>query len=51
MKMEKLYEKALLKWGWDWLPSTPPGTYLEPFDSFKLKMESDKGFYNKVVNG
>ena len=47
--MDKLYEKALLKFGWNWLPGTPAGTYLESFDVFKRKMESDKEFYNKVI--
>ena len=48
-KLEKLYEQALLKLGFNWLPGTPPGTYLHSFDEFKQKMESDKEMYNKVV--
>ena len=48
-KLRKLYEQALLEWGWNWLPATPPGTYLHSFDEFKQKMESDKELYNKVV--
>ena len=48
-KLEKLYERALLKWGFNWLPATPPGTYLHSFDEFKQKMESDNEFYNRVV--
>lgn len=47
-KLEKLYEQALMKWGFNWLPATPPG-YLHSFDEFKQKMESDNEFYNKVV--
>ena len=48
-KLRKLYEQALLEWGWNWLPATPSGTYLHSFDEFKQKMESDKELYNKVV--
>jgi hypothetical protein len=48
-KLEKLYEQSLMKWGFNWLPATPPGTYLHSFDEFKQKMESDNEFYNKVV--
>jgi len=48
-KLEKLYEQSLMKWGFNWLPGTPPGTYLHSFDEFKQKMESDKEMYNKVV--
>ena len=48
-KLEKLYGQALMKLGFDWLPATPPGTYLHSFDEFKQKMESDNEFYNKVV--
>ena len=48
-KLEKLYEQALMKWGFNWLPATPPGTYLHSFDEFKQKMESDKEIYTKVV--
>jgi hypothetical protein len=48
-ELEKLYELALLKWGFNWVPATPPGTYLHSFDEFKLKMESDKELYNKVI--
>jgi len=47
--MEELYVKALLKWGFNWLPATPPGTYLHSFNEFKLKMESDKELYKKVI--
>ena len=47
-KLEKLYEQALMKWGFNWLPATPPG-YLHSFDEFKQKMESDEELYNKVV--
>jgi hypothetical protein len=48
-KLEKIYEQALMKWGFNWLPATPPGTYLHSFNEFKQKMESDNEFYNKVV--
>ena len=48
-KLEKLYEQSLMKWGFDWLPATPPDGYLNSFDEFKQKMESDNEFYNKVV--
>jgi len=48
-ELEKLYERALLKWGFNWLPATPPGTYLHSFDEFKQKMESDEELYNKIV--
>ena len=48
-KLEKLYVQALIKWGFDWLPATPPGTYLHSFDEFKQKMKSDKELYDKVV--
>jgi len=27
-ELEKLYELAILKWGFNWVPATPPGTYL-----------------------
>ena len=47
-KLEKLYEQALMKWGFNWLPATPPG-YLHSFDEFKHRMESDNEFHNKVV--
>jgi hypothetical protein len=47
--LKKLYEQSLMKWGFNWLPATPPGTYLHSFDEFKQKMESDNEFYNKVV--
>ena len=36
--LEKLYEQSLMKWGFDWLPATPPGTYLHSFDEFKQKI-------------
>ena len=48
-ELEKLYEQSLMKWGFDWLPTTPPDGYLNSFDEFKQKMESDNEFYNKVV--
>jgi hypothetical protein len=48
-KLEKLYEQALMIWGFNWLPTTPPDGYLNSFDEFKQKMESDNEFYNKVV--
>ena len=38
-KLEKLYEQSLMKWGFNWLPATPPGTYLHSFDEFKQKMD------------
>ena len=48
--MERLYEQALLKWGFSWLPGTPSGTYLHSYKEFKQKMESDRELYDKVVN-
>jgi len=47
--LKKLYEQSLMKWGFNWLPTTPPDGYLNSFDEFKQKMESDNEFYNKVV--
>ena len=49
-KLEKLYEMSLMKWGFDWLPATPPGTYLESYETFKQKIESDKVFYNQIID-
>jgi len=49
MSKEELYQKVLLKWGFNWLPATPPGTCLHSFDEFTRKIESDNEFYNKVV--
>tara|TARA_Y100000592_G_scaffold75077_1_gene117211 strand:+ start:33 stop:212 length:180 start_codon:yes stop_codon:yes gene_type:complete len=49
MSKEELYQKALLKWGFNWLPGTPPGTYLQSFEVFTRKIESDSEFYNKIV--
>ena len=46
--MEELYEKSLLKWGFNWLPATPPGTYLHSFEEFRRKMESDKKLYERI---
>ena len=48
-KLEKLYEQALLKLGFNWLPGTPPGTYLHSFDEFKQKMESDNQQVKKLI--
>ena len=31
-KLEKLYEQALMKWGWNWLPATPPDGWLDSFE-------------------
>lgn len=50
MELNELYGKALLKYGYSWLPGTPAGTYLESFDAFKKKVESDEDFYNKLIN-
>tara|TARA_X000000368_G_scaffold393151_1_gene358616 strand:- start:350 stop:514 length:165 start_codon:yes stop_codon:yes gene_type:complete len=49
MSKKELYQKALLKWGFKSLPATPPGTYLQSFEVFTRKIESDSGFYNKIV--
>lgn len=49
MSKKELYNKALLKWGFNWLPGTPPGTYLQSFEVFTRKIESDSEFYNKIV--
>jgi len=49
MSKEELYQKALLKWGFNWLPGTPDGTYLQSFEVFTRKIESDNEFYNKIV--
>ena len=46
--LEKLYEQSLMKWGFDWLPATPPGTYLHSLDEFTRKMESDKELYKHI---
>ena len=50
-KLEKLYEQALMKWGlvMGYSFVTTKEGYLETYDRFKQKMESDNEFYNKVV--
>lgn len=47
-KLERLYEQALLKWGFNWLPTTPTGTFLESFDVFKQMMQN-RYLYDKVI--
>lgn len=47
--LKKLYEQSLMKWGFNWLQTRTPNGYLNSFDEFKQKMESDNEFYNKVV--
>lgn len=49
MSKEELYQRALLKCGFNWLPGTPDGTYLQSFEVFTRKIESDNEFYNKIV--
>jgi hypothetical protein len=46
--IEDAYEKALLKYGFDWLPYTPPGSWLESLEAFTHKCETDKEFCEKI---
>ena len=51
-ELEKLYERALIKFnqvvlGYSFV-TTKEG-YLETYDRFKQKMESDNEFYNMVI--
>ena len=46
--IEDAYEKALLKYGFDWLPYTPPGSCLESMEAFTHKCETDKEFCEKI---
>tara|TARA_R110001592_G_scaffold276408_1_gene543512 strand:+ start:1431 stop:1622 length:192 start_codon:yes stop_codon:yes gene_type:complete len=50
-RLEKLYEQSLKKWGlvMGYSFVTTKEGYLETYDRFKQKMESDNEFYNKVV--
>ena len=40
----RVYEKALMKYAFDWLPYTPPGGYLQTQEIFIHKCKIDKEF-------
>ena len=42
--LDEAYEKALMKYGFNWLPGTPPGTALETQEIFINKCKTDTEF-------
>jgi len=48
--IEELYSRALMKWGWSWLPGTPPDSCLETFQKFKDALLKDEKLYTKVID-
>jgi len=46
--IEDAYEKALLKYGFSWLPYTPPGSSLESLEAFTHRCETDEKFCEEI---
>jgi hypothetical protein len=42
--IDDAYEKALMKYGFNWLPGTPPGTHFETQETFINKCKTDSEF-------
>ncbi len=45
--IDEVYMKALMKYGFNWLPGTPPSTYLETQEIFINKCKTDPEFSEK----
>jgi hypothetical protein len=45
--IDKVYESALIEYGWESLPSTPTGTWFETMEHFIHKCKTDPEFSEK----
>jgi hypothetical protein len=45
--IDEVYTKALMKYGFNWLPGTPPGSSLETQEIFINKCKTDQEFSQK----
>jgi hypothetical protein len=45
--IDKVYESALMEYGFESLPSTPEGTWFETIETFIHKCKLDNEFYEK----
>jgi hypothetical protein len=45
--IDKVYEDALMEYGFESLPSTPEGTWFETIETFIHKCKIDNEFYEK----
>ena len=45
--IDKVYEEALMEYGFESLPSTPEGTWFETIETFIHKCKIDNEFYEK----